>query len=73
MGHRKMKQSIAELTALLKRGDLGPEQEQAIQFATLRLKQLKRLKKASNQQVFDCVAEISERLVNALCRSNKKL
>ncbi len=71
--HRKMKQCIANFKAVHKRGDLGPEREQAIQFVILRLKQLKRLKKASNQETYDCVADISEKLVNAFCKSKIKL
>jgi len=68
-----MKQCIANFKAVHKRGDLGPEREQAIQFVILRLKQLKRLKKASNQETYDCVADISEKLVNAFCKSKIKL
>jgi anti-sigma regulatory factor (Ser/Thr protein kinase) len=65
-----MKACIAALAARRKRGDLRPEQEQAIDFAILRLKQLSRLKKASNSDVYNCVAEISEKLTNAFCKSN---
>ena len=73
MKSRKMKQGIASFEAVHKRGGLGPEQDQAIQFVILRLKQLKRLKKVSNQEVFDCVADISEKLVKAFCKLNIKL
>lgn len=64
MKNRKMKACIAALVARRKRGDLGPEQEQAIDFAIMRLKQLGRLKKASKSDVYNCVAEISEKLMN---------
>ena len=73
MKSRKMKQCIAGFEAVHKRGDLEPEQEQAIQFVILRLKQLSRLKKASNQETYDCVADISEKLVKAFCKLNIKL
>jgi hypothetical protein len=73
MKSRRMKRCVAEFEAVHKRGGLGPEQDQAIQFVVLRLKQLKRLKKASNQDAFDCVADISEKLVKAFCKLNIKL
>lgn len=69
MSHRKTKQCIAAMQAILKRGGLEPEQELAIRFAILRLKRLSRLKKADNRNVYECVADISEKLVNAFCRS----
>lgn len=71
--HRRMKQCIATFKAVHNRSDLEPEQEQAIEFVILRLKQLQRLKKASNQETYDCVAEISKKLMNAFCKSKVKL
>lgn len=73
MRHRKMKGSIAAFAAVLRRGDLEPEQEQAIEFVILRLKQLGRLKNASNRDSYDCVSEISEKLVSAFCKTKVKL
>jgi len=73
MKNRKTKQCIAELRAILKRGDLEPEQEKAIEFAIQRLKELNRSKKADNRAVYECVAEISEKLVNAFCKSKVRL
>lgn len=69
MKNRKTKACIAALSAARKRGDLRPEQKQAIEFAILRLKELSRLKKARNSDVYNCVAEISEKLVNAFRKS----
>ena len=73
MKNKKTKHCIAELRAILKRGDLEPEQERAIEFAIQRLKELNRLRKADNRAVYECVAEISEKLVNAFCKSKVKL
>lgn len=70
---KRTKRCIAEIKAIRQRGDLGPEQEQAIEFVILRLKRLNRLKKAGNRDVYECAAEISERLVNAFCNSKVKL
>ena len=47
MKNRKTKQCIAELRAILKRGDLEPEQEKAVEFAIQRLKELNRLRAAA--------------------------
>ena len=73
MRHRKMKQCIAAFAAVHKRGDLGPEQEQAVESVILRLKQFGRLKNASDRDAYDCIAEISQKLVNAFCKSKVKL
>lgn len=73
MRSRKMKHGIAAFEAVLKRGGLGPEQEQAILFVILRLKQLERLKRASNQDSYDCIADVSEKLFKAFCKLNIKL
>ena len=73
MKHKRTKRCIAVIKAVHQRSGLEPEQEQAIEFVILRLKKLNRLKKASNHEVYDCVAEISERLVNAFCKSKGKL
>jgi hypothetical protein len=73
MKHKKTKQCIAELIAIRKRGDLGPEQEYAIEFVIARLKQLSRMKKVDNPAVYECTAAISEKLVNAFCKSKVKL
>jgi len=61
------------MKAVQQRSGLEPEQEQAIEFVILRLKKLNRLKTATNHEVYDCVAEISEKLVNAFCKSKVKL
>lgn len=73
MKNKKTKQCIAELRAILKRGDLEPEQEKAIEFAIQRLKELNRLRKVDSRAVYECIAEISEKLVNAFCRSKVRL
>ena len=73
MKRNRTKRCITAIKAVHRRSDLEPEQEQAIEFVILRLKKLNRLKKASNHEVYDCVAEISERLVNAFCKSKGKL
>jgi|GEM_PF-4365365 len=73
MHHRRVKQCIAELTALRKRSDLEPEQKQAIEFALCNLKQLARRQKVQASDVYNCVAQISEKLVNAFCKSKHKL
>lgn len=73
MKQKRTKRCIAEINAVRQRGDLGPEQEQALEFVILRLKRLNRLKKADNRDVYDCVAEISEKLVNAFCKSKVRL
>jgi hypothetical protein len=73
MKHKRTKRCIAVIKAVHQRSGLEPEQEQAIEFVILRLKKLNRLKKASNHEVYDCVAEISERLVNAFCKSKVEL
>lgn len=73
MKYKRTKRRIAGIEAVRQRSDLGPEQEQAIEFAILRLKRLNRLKKADNRDAYDCVAEISEKLVNAFCKSKVKL
>jgi hypothetical protein len=73
MKSRKTKQCIAELRAILKRGDLEPEQEKAVEFAIQRLKELNRLRKVDSRAVYECVAEISEKLVNAFCKSKVRL
>jgi len=73
MHYKRTKRCIAEIKAVRQRSGLGPEQEQAIEFVILRLKKLNRLKKPDNREVYECLAEISERLVNALCKSKVKL
>jgi hypothetical protein len=73
MKSKRTKHCIAELRAILRRGDLEPEQEKAIEFAIQRLKELNRLRKADNRAVYECVAEISEKLVNAFCKSKVRL
>lgn len=73
MKYKRTKQSIALINAVRRRGDLEPEQEQALDDVKLRLKKLNRMKKADNRAVYECVAEISERLVNAFCKSKGKL
>jgi hypothetical protein len=49
MHNRRVKQCIAELTALPKRSDLEPEQRHAIEFAVRTLKQLGRPQKSAKQ------------------------
>ena len=73
MKKKRTKRCIAEINAVRQRGDLGPEQEQALEFVILRLKRLNRLKKTDNRDVYDCVADISEKLVNAFCKSKVRL
>lgn len=73
MRHKRTKRCIAKLQAVRQRGNLGPEQEQTIEFVILRLKQLNRLKKPTNRDIYECVAEISERLVKTFCNSKVKL
>lgn len=73
MKNKRTKRCIAHIEAVRQRSDLGPEQEQAIEFVILRLKRLTRLKKAGNRDAYDCAAEISETLVNAFCKSKVKL
>jgi hypothetical protein len=69
MKSRKVKACIAALEAARSRGDLRPEQEQALDYAISRLKKLSRMKKLRNIDIYNCVAEISEKLVNAFCKS----
>ncbi|HKB68334.1 MAG TPA: hypothetical protein VKC61_20905 [Pyrinomonadaceae bacterium] len=69
MKNRRVKACIASLTAVRVRGGLGPDQEQAIEFAILRLKKLNRLKTVTKIEVFNCVAEISERLAEVFAKS----
>lgn len=73
MKYKRTKRCIAVMKAVQQRSGLEPEQEQAIEFVILRLKKLNRLKTATNHEVYDCVAEISEELVNAFCKSRVKL
>jgi hypothetical protein len=72
MKNKRTKRCIAQIEAVRQRSDLEPEQEQAIEFVILRLKRLN-LKKADNRNAYDCVAEISEKLVNAFCKSKVRL
>jgi hypothetical protein len=69
MKHRKTKACIAAISAARRRGGLGPEQEQALEFAEQRLKRFSRLKKASSCDAYNCVAEISERLTKAFSKT----
>jgi len=73
MKHKRTKRCIAEIKAVRQRSDLGPEQEQALEFVISRLKKLNRLKKATNHDSYECVAEISEKLVNAFCKLKVRL
>lgn len=70
---KRTKRCIAEIKAVRQRSGLEPEQEQAIEFVILRLKRLNRLKKATNRDVYECVAEISEKLVSAFCKAKVRL
>jgi len=69
MKHRKTKACIAAISAARRRSGLEPEQQQALEFAIQRLKRLSRMKKATNCDVHNCVAEISEKLANAFCKT----
>ena len=56
---------IAELKALAARDDVGPDQKRHVEKAIKALMELRRKPRLAQADVFACVREVAERLLNA--------
>ena len=66
---KELNASIAALRALLAGGDIGPEQRQDVQAAIEGLRRLRRKPNARMCDVYDCVRQVTERLVSAFFKN----
>jgi len=62
---RELNASIAALRALLARSDIRPEQRKHVEAAIEQLRRLRRKRTARMAEVYQCVRQVTERLVSA--------
>jgi hypothetical protein len=62
---RDLEAVIAQLRALAARGDIEPRQKQLLEQAIERLKQFRRNKNPGKAEVFRCVRDVAEKLLEA--------
>jgi hypothetical protein len=55
----------AELVTLLARSDVGPEQKKHVEKALEELRRFRRKRNPTRNDVFSCVRDVSENLLNA--------
>lgn len=66
--NRALRACITQFDALLSRNDLEPEQRRDIEACRKRVRELGRIKNPTDADVFRCIREISEKLLNTLRR-----
>jgi hypothetical protein len=59
---------IAELMAVIARGDVGPEQKKHVEAAIEELRRYRRNRNPTRAHVFACVRTVAESLLNAFHR-----
>jgi hypothetical protein len=62
---RDLRAINAELSALLARGDVGPEQKKYVESAIEELRRLRRKRNPTQADYFSCVRTVAENLLNA--------
>ncbi len=68
MKNRALRACVAQFDALLSRNDLEPEQRTDIERCRSRIKELGRIKNPAKADVFGCIREVSEKLLDVLRR-----
>jgi hypothetical protein len=66
MRHKDLKECIARLNAMRSNGNLKPEQRDQISLIISELKKLARKRTLKHVDVFDCVNEVTRRLLKLL-------
>lgn len=66
MRPKNIKACITRLNALRKRSELGPEQKAKIDRCISRIRALGRRNNPSEHEIYSCIEEITEELIDAL-------
>ena len=68
MKNRALRACVAKFDVWLSRNELEPEQRDDIERCRKRIKELGRIKNPTQADVFNCIREISEKLLDAALR-----